>query len=838
MENKQNNQLRAPRILIGGGGTGGHVFPAVAIADALRKLAPDADILFVGALGKIEMEKVPKAGYPIEGLWISGFQRRLTLRNLLFPVKLLHSMWKAHRIVKRFRPDAVVGVGGYASGPVLQVAVRRGVPTLIQEQNSWAGVTNRLLAAKVGRVCVAYEGMERFFPAGKIVLTGNPVRAGLAQNTAGKAEAAAHFDLQAGKPVIFVFGGSLGALSINEAMAANAAAIAARPEVQILWQVGALYMHRFSECDTAQLPNVRVLSFVDRMDLAYTLADVVVSRAGALTISELCLVGKPAILIPSPNVAEDHQTKNARALVEKNAAVLVPNAEAAARICTEAFTLIDDEPRRTALAKHIRALARPHAADHIAEEIFKLLPTTHNRQPTTHNPLPTARLSDIKKIYFLGIGGIGMSALARYFHGRGMEVFGYDKTETQLTRALSLEGMRIHYNDDVAAIPPGIDLVVYTPAVPADLGELQHFRSGGYPVKKRSEVLGIISRGMKTIAIAGTHGKTTTSSLTTWLLRSSGVDCSAFLGGIVRNFGSNFVEGKGEWVVVEADEYDRSFLQLDPDLAVILSMDADHLDIYGSREIMVETGYKAFAARLKPGGTLFVQHRWSGEFAQARSFGVENGSCRAENIRVEGGFFVFDYVAEAVRFRDLRFTMPGRHNVENATAAISAALVAGADENGIRKGLETFAGIQRRFEIVYRDAHRVYVDDYAHHPAELEAVIGAAREFFPGRKITGVFQPHLYSRTRDFAEEFAYALDKLDEVILLDIYPAREEPIPGVSADTIAEFMRHAQLTRSTKAGLMDKLQERRIEVLLTVGAGDIDTLVEPIRRLLASETK
>lgn len=444
-------------------------------------------------------------------------------------------------------------------------------------------------------------------------------------------------------------------------------------------------------------------------------------------------------------------------------------------------------------------------------------------------------LKDIHKIYFIGIGGIGMSALARYFHGRGVEVFGYDKTETPLTRRLSEEGMNIHYHDAPASIPAGIDLAVFTPAVPADLGELQHFRDSGLPLKKRAEVLGIISRGMKTIAIAGTHGKTTTSSLTTWLLRSSGIDCSAFLGGIVRNFGSNFVEGRSEWVVVEADEYDRSFLQLDPDVAVILSMDADHLDIYGDRESMVETGYKAFAAKIKSGGSLFVQHRWAGELPDAQTFGIENGQYRAENIRVEDGFFVFDYLSADLAMRGLRLAMPGRHNVENATAAISAALCAGADETGIRRGLETFGGIQRRFEILFRSDAVVYVDDYAHHPSELEAVIGAAREFFPGRKLTGVFQPHLYTRTRDFAEGFAQALDCLDEVILLDIYPARELPIAGVDSQMIAAMMQRAQVTLCSKSELMNELKGRHIEVLLTVGAGDIDTFTEPIRQWLST---
>lgn len=377
MQTTKHTNPKAPRVLISGGGTGGHVFPAIAIADAVKAQAPEAEILFVGALGKIEMEKVPQAGYRIEGLWISGFQRKLTLRNLLFPVKLLSSMWKARSIVRTFRPDVAVGVGGFASGPTLENACRMGIPALVQEQNSYAGVTNRLLANKVQRVCVAYEGMERFFPADKIVLTGNPVRSDLARLRATKAEAAAHFQLEADKRTVLVFGGSLGALALNEAMLANTAMMAAHSDVQFLWQCGKLYIERFSQCEAARLPNVRILPFVDRMDLAYTLADVIVGRAGALTISELCLVGKPAILIPSPNVAEDHQTKNAQALADKSAAMMIPNSEASARLMKEALELLNDEARCRQLSTNIRTLAKPNAAEEIAREVLGLIGHNH-----------------------------------------------------------------------------------------------------------------------------------------------------------------------------------------------------------------------------------------------------------------------------------------------------------------------------------------------------------------------------------------------------------------------------------------------------------------------------
>ncbi|MFM9948104.1 MAG: undecaprenyldiphospho-muramoylpentapeptide beta-N-acetylglucosaminyltransferase [Saprospiraceae bacterium] len=361
------------KIIISGGGTGGHVFPAIAIADAIKKIRPDAEILFVGAQGKIEMEKVPKAGYPIEGLWISGFHRKLTLRNLLFPLKLAASLWKARSIVARFKPDAAVGVGGYASGPLLKAATSKGVPALLQEQNSFAGVTNRLLAAKAKKICVAYDKMERYFPAEKIVLTGNPVRRDLANLQVTAAEGLKYFDLEAGKKTIFVFGGSLGARSINEAMAANAELLSRQSDIQVLWQVGSLYYETYKDCATARLPNVRLRPFIDRMDMAYALADLVICRAGALTISELCLVGKAALLIPSPNVAEDHQTKNAKALVEKEAALLLPDQDAKELIVAQAIQLLINEPQLEKLRQNIRRLARPDAADRIAEEVLKLI---------------------------------------------------------------------------------------------------------------------------------------------------------------------------------------------------------------------------------------------------------------------------------------------------------------------------------------------------------------------------------------------------------------------------------------------------------------------------------
>ncbi len=358
------------KILISGGGTGGHVFPAIAIAQAIRRLVPDSEILFVGARGRMEMEQVPKAGFAIEGLWISGFQRRLTWQNLLFPVKLVGSLARAWRILQRFRPDVVVGVGGYASGPVLEVATRLGVPTLIQEQNSYPGATNRLLAGRVGRICVAWPGMERWFPAEKVVRTGNPVRREIATATDAQA-ARRHFGLAPATTTVLVTGGSLGARSLNEAMMAASAKIGARKDVQWLWQTGRLYEATCAASATAARSNVRALPFLDRMDQAWAAADIVICRAGALTLSELCVAGKAGILVPSPNVVADHQTRNAETLVDRQAALLVPDAEAD-RAIDEALALAADDARRRSLANNARALAIPDADTRIAREVLRL----------------------------------------------------------------------------------------------------------------------------------------------------------------------------------------------------------------------------------------------------------------------------------------------------------------------------------------------------------------------------------------------------------------------------------------------------------------------------------
>lgn len=362
--------MKKLKILVTGGGTGGHIFPAIAIADAIKSIAPDTEFLFVGANGKMEMERVPQAGYKIEGLNVAGFQRRFTWKNLSFPFKLITSLLKARRIVRRFKPDAVVGTGGYASGPVMQAAQRAGIPTFIQEQNSYAGVTNKLLGKGATAICVAYDHMEQFFPAEKIVFTGNPVRKDILKLDGKREEGIRHYGLDSGKKTIAIIGGSLGARTLNQAMGENTALLAAHPEIQVLWQCGKFYEHEYTNSDTAKLPNVHIRAFIDRMDLLYAAADMVVSRAGALSVSELCIVGKPAILVPSPNVAEDHQTKNALALVEKGAARLIRDGDAVEKMLPEALVILENEPMAFGLSESIRQLGRPNAAETIARKVL------------------------------------------------------------------------------------------------------------------------------------------------------------------------------------------------------------------------------------------------------------------------------------------------------------------------------------------------------------------------------------------------------------------------------------------------------------------------------------
>ncbi len=451
--------------------------------------------------------------------------------------------------------------------------------------------------------------------------------------------------------------------------------------------------------------------------------------------------------------------------------------------------------------------------------------------------------SGYRNIYFIGIGGIGMSAIARYFKFKGLNVSGYDRTESELTDRLVSEGIPVHYEDDADFIPKDVEntLVVYTPAVPQDFGELVFAREGGYSLLKRSRALGEIARGQHCLAVAGTHGKTTTSTLLAHIFTDSKTGCSAFLGGISKNYDTNLLVSHNPVIVAEADEFDRSFLQLFPEIAVITAMDADHLDIYGDIG-HVREAFRAFAAQVS--GTLITKIGLdiTEEHTKAKilrySYDDPAADFHAGNLRKDGcGHFTFDLHHPGGVIMDCRVGVPGRVNVENAVAASAMALTYGISPEAVKHALGTFLGVKRRFDIHVNRPGCAYVDDYAHHPNEISAAIRSIRDIFPGRRLTAVFQPHLYTRTRDFADEFAKALSAADKLILLDIYPAREEPIPGVSSEIIFNGVTAPEKVLLKKEMLMDCLREEKregkIDVLVTFGAGNIDRFIPQITELL-----
>ena len=444
-----------------------------------------------------------------------------------------------------------------------------------------------------------------------------------------------------------------------------------------------------------------------------------------------------------------------------------------------------------------------------------------------------------RNIYFIGIGGIGMSAIARYFKFKGCNVSGYDRTPSDLTAELEKEGIPVHYTDDTAFIPadPSDTLVVYTPAIPHDMGELVYVQEHGYRVLKRSRILGEITEGQRCMAVAGTHGKTTTSTLLAHIFESSGEGCSAFLGGISKNYGTNLLTAGNDVVVAEADEFDRSFLQLHPETAVITAMDADHLDIYSDIS-HVKEAFRAFASQVS--GTVIIKYGLeigpedTGAGIMTYSYDNPEADFHAACIRKdECGHFTFDLVWPGGVIKDCRPGVPGWVNVENSIAAASIALTYGLDPEKVKEGIGTFSGVWRRFDMHYNRPGHAYMDDYAHHPAEIAAAISSIRDIFPGRRLTAVFQPHLYTRTRDFADDFANVLGAADRLILLDIYPAREEPIPGVTSDIIFGKVRLQDKLLIRKEELMDTLEKEDIDILVTFGAGNIDRYIGPITEMM-----
>lgn len=456
-------------------------------------------------------------------------------------------------------------------------------------------------------------------------------------------------------------------------------------------------------------------------------------------------------------------------------------------------------------------------------------------------------IKNIKAVYFIGAGGIGMSALARYFMHRGMVVAGYDKTPSVLTHQLEKEGMLIHYEESVNEIPhacknPKQTLVIYTPAVPADHKELVFFREGGFEVEKRAQVLGTLTRTYKGLCVAGTHGKTTTSSMCAHILHQSHLDCSAFLGGITKNYGTNYLISKNsDFVVIEADEYDRSFHWLRPWMSVVTSTDPDHLDIYGTKEAYLES-FRHYTTLIQPGGALIIRKGLEmkpdvQENVRVYEYSRDEGDFHAENVRIGGGEIVFDFVSPIENVANVVLGQPVPINIENGVAAMAMAQLNGCTAEELRYGMRTFHGVDRRFDFHVKNNRHVLISDYAHHPKEILESVRSIRQLYSDRRITAIFQPHLYTRTRDFYHEFADALSLLDEVVLCDIYPAREEPIPGVTSKLIYDALKPGvERSMTTLDDVLPMVKSRDFDVLVVLGAGDLDTLVPKMAKILEAK--
>lgn len=447
-------------------------------------------------------------------------------------------------------------------------------------------------------------------------------------------------------------------------------------------------------------------------------------------------------------------------------------------------------------------------------------------------------LNNIQRVYFIGAGGIGMSALARYFNERNVVVKGYDKTETALTTQLQIEGIAIHFDDSLELLDKEAQLVVYTPAIPTDHKELNWYREQGYQVVKRSDVLQWITEYLLSVTVAGTHGKTTVSTMIGFLLRDTGYGCNAFLGGISVNYQSNYWGDKNNTAVIEADEYDRSFLKLKPDIAVLTSMDADHLDIYGTVEAM-QKAFIQYTHNIKASGILLVKHGLQQSIsnldATTITYSLQNEAADtyATSITQHKGSYTFDYISKSNIIEGITLNMGGMHNVENMVVAITVALQLGVEAEKIKQAIPNFKGVKRRFEYIVKQDEIVYIDDYAHHPEELAALISSAKRLFPDKKCVIAFQPHLFTRTRDLADGFAHSLDMADEVLLLDIYPAREQPIPGVTSQMIVDRMSNKSCTILSKDALLEYVKQAPVKLFITAGAGDIDKMITPIKEIL-----
>lgn len=826
-------QTKTPtlKVILSAGGTGGHIFPALAVAMQLKQSYPNVEILFVGAKNKMEMEKIPQAGFDIVGLDIVGFNRTHWWKNLFLPYKLLKSLVSSYRIIKQFKPNLVMGFGGYASFTVVRMAQFLKIPTAIHEQNSIVGKSNLRLSKRADLVFVAYRGMEKYFYKHKIIFSGNPLRQVIKQtHTIYKNDALLHFGFtHTTKKTILVIGGSLGSKSINQAIFVNLDFFR-QNELQLIWQCGKDYAH-YATIKKMSHDNIVIHEFVAQMDFAYAAADIIISRAGALSVAELSTIGKPVIFIPYPYAAEDHQTKNAQALVQTNAALMVDDKDVQQQLFPLLKKMLVDEDGLKELKNQILSHSVLNADIKIVENILLLMKKK------------ALVLDRIQSIYFIGIGGAGMTNLVKYCLSKKMKVYGYDKTKSDDTIYLESLGVKIMYDESLHKLPMYLDCVIYTPAIPIHSPLLNFFMSKDYPLIKRSQFLGLITKNGFNICIAGTHGKTSVSAMTAHLLYHNG-GCNAYVGGTMLNYNTNYLEHKTSAInVIEADEFDKSFLQLTPHLIVVTALDADHLEVYGTKQNMVSHYFK-FLNQLSSSGCVFLPYSlyqaydFSAYNCVTYSIDNEAANVCAKNIVIKNGILNYDVFVNTKNVLQITMNNMGVYNIENSLASIAIANILEIPNHHIESTLKQFKGVKRRFQYVVNTPRIVYIDDYAHHPEEIRACVDSVRKLFPQKKITAIFQPHLFTRTRDYANDFARALEQVDRIVVLPIYPARENPIHGITSEWLLQKINHNKKCVLNKTKIIPYLQAnaKDIELVITIGAGDIGMVVSQIKTLLTSQ--
>ena len=855
-------------VVFAGGGTGGHLYPALALAEELVRQRPDVRPFFLGARRGIEARVLPERGIEHRLLPVRGVERGEWWSNLAVPFALASSLGTTIGIHRRIRPELVVVTGGYAGAPAGLVAAGLGTPLVLQEQNAWPGVTTRFLSRWATQIHLAFpEALAELPPRARRVaqVSGCPIRT-LPDATPDRHDALVGLGLDPQQRLLLLIGGSQGSLALNDLMLEAVRSAAAGNQApldgwQLLWMTGPAH-HASIVVELAALGDprwVRAVPYIEDVPLVLGVTDLALSRAGAMTTAEISAWGVPAILVPLPTAAANHQELNARALQQAGAAIhLEQKGLTAGTLWRTIAGLAGDRQALATMSERARHRSRPDATSLIVREMVGLLPdppsegvrtidpgsgSTRERDLRFSNERDLRRLSNEGRIHFMGVGGAGMCALAELFVTHGGSVSGCDLRPGSTTDRLRTMDVEIQEGHGASHVE-GVVALVVSAAVPRDHPEVQAALEQGIPVFKRAEALGQwVNRG-RVLAVAGSHGKTSTTAMTTEILTAAGMDPTGFVGGRVPAWGGNLRSG-GDLYVVEADEYDRSFLELKPTVAVVTNLEADHLDTYGALEGVTDA-FKEFLDGLSgdgyaviciddPGASGLVTHLASDLATRVRTYGLESGAqVRAVDVEASPVGMDFRVIEDGVDRGTFRLPVPGVHNLRNALGAATAARCLGVDWDAVREGLTAYRGVERRFDTVGLERGVLIVDDYAHHPSEIQATLAAARGAHPDRRIVAVFQPHLFTRTRDFAEEFGQALAEADSIWVTDVFPAREAPIEGVTGEMVAlaagraggDVRYHADVDTLADTVLTELASG---DLLLTMGAGSVNNVAREV---------